>query len=103
MGVFQIIFSVSDHFRGRPVASLRPSLVGPRQSGQLAKVRLEYVEKTTKISISHNFQFNFTNFSFHIVELVNLYPLDCVIDVHNLFQRFLSDQVSYFQNSIALS
>jgi hypothetical protein len=34
MGVFQTMFSVSDQVKGRPVASLRPSAVGPRQSGQ---------------------------------------------------------------------
>ncbi len=34
MRVFQTIFSASDQFRGRSVASLRPSPLGPRQSGQ---------------------------------------------------------------------
>jgi len=35
MGVFQTMFLSSDQVRGRPVASLRPSRVGPRKSGQL--------------------------------------------------------------------
>jgi len=35
MGVFHTMFRVSDQCRGSPTASLRPSPVGPRQSGQL--------------------------------------------------------------------
>jgi hypothetical protein len=61
MRIFQTTFSDSDHFRGRSVASLRPSPVGPRQSGQLAKARVEFAKKKTRKVISQDFPFNFIN------------------------------------------
>ena len=44
--VFQTIFSVSDQFKGRPVAPLRPSAAGPRQSGQLSEASAAFDELT---------------------------------------------------------
>src|SRR5690606_17907327 len=36
MAVFQVTFSVSDHFRGKPFSALVPSPRGPRQAGQFS-------------------------------------------------------------------
>jgi len=46
MAVFQVMFSVSDHWSGSPVASLWPSAVGPRHAGQFPEAGTAQMQNT---------------------------------------------------------